>query len=188
MLSERDRVRLSKKMAGLLRHYGPRYGLEIDGEGWARISDLVRVLRSMPGFEWVTEEHVREVVLRDDKGRYEIRGPLIRARYGHSIPGVRPSLPEAEVPLGKLYHGTPAANLESIRVRGLLPGRRHWVHLTTTPRLAYETGRRHGSPVAILEVDVSCLEGRGLRVRRASPHVYVVEWVPPECLRLVSIL
>ncbi len=187
MLSERDRIRLSKKMAGLLRHYGPRYGLELDSEGWARISDLARILRRMPGLEWVTIDHIREVVLRDDKGRYELQGDLIRARYGHSIPGMKPTLPPAEPPAGKLYHGTPAANLKSIMDKGLLPGKRHWVHLTTTPRLAYETGRRHGSPVAILEVSVPCLEQKGLRPRRASPHVYVVEWVPPECIRVVSI-
>lgn len=186
-LPERVRVRLSRRIAGLLRHYGPRYGLVVDREGWARIEDVVEALHRIPGYEWVGVDDILEVARLDDKGRYEVRGGMIRARYGHSMPGVRPAYERGGPPTGKLYHGTPLANLESILSRGLLPGRRHYVHLTTTPRLAVETGRRHGRPVAVLEVDVSCLEERGIPVYRATSHIYLAPRVPPECLRLASI-
>lgn len=175
-------MRLSKKMAGLLRHYGERLGLHVSPEGWARIDDLVAALRRIPGFEWVEKRHILEVVRRDEKGRYEVRGGLIRARYGHSIP-VRIDYEEPARPPEHLYHGTVESNLPSIRARGLLPGRRLWVHLSATIEDAVETGRRHGSNVVVLVVDTRCLRRLGYRVYKASERVYLVERVPPECIR-----
>jgi putative RNA 2'-phosphotransferase len=181
-LDERLRVRLSKKMAGLLRHYPHRYGLRLDREGWARLEDLVAALRRIPGFEWVRAEHVLEVIRRDEKGRYELRGGLVRARYGHSV-RVEIEYPEPPMLPRELYHGTVEENLPSIRRLGILPGRRLWVHLSRSIGDAVETGRRHGSRVVVLVVDTSCLRGRGLRVYEASEKVYLVERVPPECIR-----
>ncbi len=186
-LDEETRVRLSKKMTGLLRHYGPRYGLVPDREGWVPVRDLVEALRRIPGFEWVEERHVIEVVERDEKGRYELRGGMIRARYGHSLP-VEPSYPPLRPLPERLYHGTSAASLEGIRRRGILPMRRRFVHLSFTFEDAVETGRRHGSPVAVLEVDPACLEERGIRVYRAGPRVAVARWVPWECVRRVTLV
>ncbi len=182
VLDEKTRVRLSKKMAGLLRHYPERYGLRLDPEGWASIDDLVAALRRIPGFEWVERRHILEVIRRDEKGRYELHGGRVRARYGHSVP-VRVEYPEPANLPGTLYHGTIASNLPSIRSRGILPGRRLWVHLSTTIEDAVETGRRHGPEVVVLVVDTGCLRGRGLGVYKASEKVYVVERVPPECIR-----
>ncbi len=184
MLTERERIRLSKKMTGLLRHYGDRYGLRIDKNGWVRIEDLVRALRSMPGYEWVEKRHVMEVVRRDDKGRYEIKEEYIRARYGHSMPHVSPEYEEAVNPPSVLYHGTPLRNLSGIMTRGLLPGKRHWVHLTTRPEMALETGRRYGRPVVLLEIDTSCLERKNITLFRASEMVILVRHVPPECIKV----
>ena len=178
------RVRLSKKMAGLLRHYPERYGLRVDREGWARIEDLVEALHRIPGFEWVEKKHILEVVARDEKGRYEIRGDRIRARYGHSIP-VEPGLEVLEEPPRFLYHGTVEESLASIRKKGILPMKRRMVHLSYTLADVVETARRHGPRVVVLIVDTQCLKGRGLTLYRAGPRVVTVRWVPPECISRV---
>jgi putative RNA 2'-phosphotransferase len=181
VLGEEERVRLSKRMAGLLRHYPHRYGLRMSREGWVRIDDLVEALRKIPGFEWVRREHVLEVVETDEKGRYEVRGDLIRARYGHSV-RVEIEYEEPEKPPRILYHGTPARNLPSIMRHGILPGRRLWVHLSATLQDALETGRRHGVDVVVLLIDVECLRRKGYRVFKATDRVYLTEKVPPECI------
>jgi len=181
-LPDHLRVRLSKKMAGLLRHYPDRYGLRLDEEGWATLEDLVAALRRIPGFEWVEAHHVLEVIRRDPKGRYELRGGRVRARYGHSV-RVRVEYPEPPEPPPLLYHGTVERSLPGIMARGILPGRRLWVHLSASVEDALETGRRHGPDVVVLVVDTACLRGRGIRVYKASERVYVVEKVPPECIR-----
>ena len=100
---------------------------------------------------------------------------------------MEPGYREAGDAPGRLYHGTPARNLPSIMQRGLLPGRRLYVHLTTSLEDALETGRRHGSPVALLSVDTGCLRRRGVRLYKATDRVYLAEWVPPECLKVESI-
>jgi len=181
-LGREERVRLSKKMAGLLRHYPDRYGLRVDREGWARIDDLVRALHRIPGYSWVRREHVLEVAMLDEKGRYEVRGERIRARYGHSIQ-VDPGYEELSRPPPTLYHGTTMRRLPSIRRRGLLPMKRRMVHLSLTPSDALETGRRHGPDVVILEVDVECMRRRGIPLYRAGPRVVTTPHVPPDCIR-----
>jgi putative RNA 2'-phosphotransferase len=185
MLPKELRERLSKKLAGLLRHYGEKYGLRIDEEGWARIDDVVKALHRIPGYQWVRKEHIMEVVEHDEKGRYETRGGMIRARYGHSIPVSIP-YPLLRNPPRKLYHGTVARKLSSIKRKGLIPMKRMYVHLSFTLEDSYETGRRHGPDVVILEVDTECLRRHGLRVYQASPRVALVERVPPDCLSLVN--
>ena len=183
-LPEHLRVRLSKKMAWLLRHVGPRYGLRLRPGGWVGLEELAEALRRIPGLEWVTVEDILYVVSRDEKGRYEVRGGMIRARYGHTLPVEVDYEPLRPLP-GSLYHGTTLQALEGIRRSGILPMRRRMVHLSLTLEDAVETGRRHGSPVVVLEVDPACLEARGLTVYRAGPRVAVVERVPWECVRRV---
>jgi len=179
-----SRLALSKRMAGLLRHYPHRYGLSLDREGWASVGDVVAALRRS-GLRWAEEWHVRGVALYDPKGRYELAGGRVRARYGHSV-NVDPGYPEAVDP-PTLYHGTPARNLRSILSRGLLPGRRLYVHLAASPEDAVETGRRHGGPVALLRVDPECLRRRGVKVYMATGKVYLASMVPPDCVKVERI-
>lgn len=186
-LPDHLRVRLSKKMSGLLRHYGPKYGLRVSKDGWVRISDLVRVLRSLPGYDWVTSDDILEIVKYDDKGRYEIQGGMIRARYGHSlnVEVEYERIPWSKLP-GTLYHGTVMVNLHSILKTGLKPMKRKYVHLSINPQDAYAVGKRHGDDVIVLEIDVECLKQKGLEVYRASERVLLVKQVPPECIRVTD--
>lgn len=178
---EEWRVKVSKRLAGLLRHYGPDRGVRIDREGWADIGEVARALQRM-GLE-VSEDDIVAIARSDPKGRYEVQGHKIRARYGHSLP-VEIQYEPLDNPPPLLYHGTPTRNLASIMSRGLLPGRRRFVHLTMNPSLAIETGKRHGRPVALLAVDTSCLRRLGVPLYRATSHIVLAPRVPPECLRI----
>lgn len=175
------RLRLSKLVSGILRHFPESYGVRVDGRGWASIDELVAALRRIPAYRWVERWHIEALAALDPKGRFEVSGGRIRARYGHTIKVEVEPLPGE--PPDTLYHGTVSSNLPSIRARGILPMKRLKVHLSPTPELAAEVGRRHGSDVVILEVDVKCLEEKGLKPAMASRAVYVVDWVPPECIR-----
>lgn len=66
------RFKVSKLMAYILRHSPWEFGLEPDEEGFVSIEELVNAVRKV--YPWVTEEYIREIVERDEKGRYEIRG------------------------------------------------------------------------------------------------------------------
>ncbi len=184
LMDGRQRLALSKLMSALLRHIPGEAGLKPDPEGWVPIRALLHgirnVWRNKHLYQWVTEDHIRAVASLDPKGRFEVRGDLIRARYGHSI-SVNPGY-EEDRSIRTLYHGTTLQAWSSIRREGLKPGRRLWVHLTNDPQTAYETGRRHGPQVTVLRVDAECLRKRGYAVYRASKNVWVVKEVPPECI------
>ena len=181
------RLRLSKLVSFLLRHGPHEACLEPDEEGWVSIDELVegirRCWRNREAYQWVTREHILALAALDPKGRFEVRGGRIRARYGHSIEVVYRYEPDPSPP-PVLYHGTPRRNLASIAEKGLLPMKRRMVHLSIDPRDAYETGRRHGGDVVVLEVDTGCLRRLGIPVYRAGKTVYMAPRVPPECIRV----
>ncbi|NJE05157.1 RNA 2'-phosphotransferase [Thermococcus sp. M36] len=174
------RVKVSKLMAYILRHSPEEFGLKPDVEGFVPLDGLVRALATV--YPDVTEEFVREIVENDPKGRYEIIGDKIRARYGHSYPV---SLNHEEDEKSRvLYHGTPRRNLPSILREGLKPMKRQFVHLSVSKVEALETGRRHGRDVVLLIIDAECLRRKGLRIYKAGRNVRIVERVPPECITL----
>ncbi|NJE43445.1 RNA 2'-phosphotransferase [Thermococcus sp. GR6] len=175
-----NRVKVSKLMAYILRHSPEEFGLRPDMEGFVPLPELADALRTV--YPDVTEEFVREIVARDAKGRYEIKGDKIRARYGHSFPV---SLNHEEDTGSRfLYHGTPRRNLESILREGLKPMGRQFVHLSMSKSEAIETGRRHGRDVALLVIEAECLRKKGLKIYKAGKNVRIVEKVPPECITL----
>ncbi|MEB3779841.1 MAG: RNA 2'-phosphotransferase [Desulfurococcales archaeon] len=185
VLHASKRVILSKKLAGILRHYPHRYGISLTREGWARISDILKALRKTPGFEWVEYWHIEAIAHLDPKGRYEVKNGFIRARYGHSIDvDVKPDY--SVKPPRILYHGTSRGNVDKILAEGIKPMKRKMVHLTSSLDDAIETGKRHGRRISIIIVDVECLESKGLIVGKAGKTVYVVKYVPPECINKVK--
>jgi len=174
LLDDKTRVKLSKKMTYLLRH---KEGF-VDPEGWASLDSLVRELRKF--FPWVSKEHVLEVISKDDKGRYELRGDKVRARYGHTVKYVRPTLEESYETL--LYHGTSCEAARAILKEGIKPMKRNFVHLTTSLEEAIENARRKGKCIKVLIVDGECLRKRGIKIYKAGKHVRVCSYVPPECV------
>lgn len=182
------RVRLSKLMSFLLRHGPWEAGLRVDRGGWVRIDDLVDGIRerwrNREEYGWVTRVHVLAVALLDPKGRFEVRGGRIRARYGHSFPvelGYEPVRPPSV-----LYHGTSVERVPRIMAEGLKGMRRLYVHLTVDPRVACETGARHGEPVLLI-VDGKILEELGVKVYRASDVIYLTEMVPRKAIRNIEL-
>lgn len=183
------RLRLSKLVSGILRHFPQEACVELDAEGWADVDALVegvrRCWRGRELYQWVGREHVVALALLDPKGRFELSedGRRIRAAYGHSVRvGIpRRSLSPEELPR-RLYHGTVARALEGIAREGIKPMRRLMVHLTDRFEDAVETGLRHGRDVVVLAVDPRCLAEKGLRVYRAGRSVYLVAHVPPDCV------
>lgn len=187
MMSGEDRVRLSKLLSCLLRHCPGEVGLKLDEDGWVRLDELVEAVRTRwrrSDYTWVTREHVEAIVALDEKGRFEILGDRIRARYGHSrdlpISITYPVDTESKV----LFHGTSRGSLSSILSIGILPMKRKYVHLSTSIVDACRVGSRHGDPVLVI-VDVECLRRHGLEVYVASSGVRLVERVPPNCISAV---
>lgn len=97
---------MSKFLSGILRHFGEEFGIEVDEEGWARVEDVLRVLKERYG---IGRKHLELIVKFDKKERFEIRNGKIRAKYGHSI-AVNTAWSEGGDIPAKLYHATSPEN------------------------------------------------------------------------------
>ncbi len=186
VVDRKRRVMLSKTLSAILRHLALQLELKVSREGWIDIGELVAFLRSRwPHshlYSWVNGEVIEAIALLDPKGRFEIRGNRIRARYGHTY---KVDIEFKEVSYrGKLYHGTAFENLSSIMEKGLKPMKRNFVHLTTSIEDAIEVGRRKSENVVVLEIDPECLYKMGLKVYEASKKVYLTSYVPSHCIKV----
>jgi putative RNA 2'-phosphotransferase len=169
-------VRRSKRLAYWLRHSPQSASIALDPAGWASTQDVLNAL-TKAGLPTSGQE-LGALVAASDKQRFELspRGDKIRARQGHTVQ-VRGDWPEAAPP-ALLYHGTARQLVEPIFRKGLLPGRRHHVHLSPTIDLAASVGRRRG-PAVVLEVAAGKMARDGFTFRLSSNGVWLVEHVPP---------
>lgn len=165
-------------MSLALRHDPANLGLTLDAGGWVPVADLLAAL----GIDRETLDHVVET---NDKKRFAVvRGPdgveRIRASQGHSVEVDLGLVPVA--PPDRLYHGTSAAALDSIRATGINKGGRHHVHLSVDTPTAQRVGARRGGPVAIITVDAARMAAAGHVFYRSDNGVWLTDEVPPDFL------
>ncbi len=179
--SSHGRTRVSRRLSFVLRHDPGSVGISLDEKGWVDIGVLLEALAA-DGLV-LTRRELDGLVAADDKQRFGLDegGTRIRANQGHSV-AVDLGLAVA-VPPPTLYHGTVAAALESIAVRGLLRGQRHHVHLSPDTASARRVGARRGSPVA-LTVDAAAMSEAGIPFFRSANGVWLTAHVPARYLAL----
>lgn len=180
-MKPQEGVKLSKLMSVALRHNPASFNLTLDEAGWVNFDVLVAAIAARPKWRWVRAEHVQHVVETSDKRRFEMDGPLIRARYGHSR-AARPEYQPVQPP-DVLYHGTPRRNLEAIRRDGLQAMSRQYVHLSATSDMARQVGRRRDQSPLILRIRAAQAHAAGIKFGTPSGRqddVYLVESLPPE--------
>ena len=178
--SENQVARLSKFMSYLLRHNPQKLCLSLDRRGSAPLSALVAALACR--FTWVTVEHVKHIVESSGKRRFEIVDGRIRAVYGHSIP-VELDAQEAEPP-ETLYHGTAPGSVDEIKVFGLKPMGRQYVHLSRTIEDAAQVGRRREPDAMVLKIDAKEAYEGGVKFASVG-DLFLTKEVPPEYIGVV---
>ncbi len=180
MIRGKRRERLSKLLTYILRHNPSLVGIELDEEGFSNvdIDELARRISERKGYEWVRPEHIRMIVEKDPKGRFEIRDGRIRATYGHTVQVDEIGTPVRDVKV--LFHGTTLRAWKSIEKEGIKPQKRRYVHLSSSVEDAIEVASRHGSDVVVLEIDVEAMIKDGYEVRKAGKGIYLVKEVPPK--------
>jgi len=164
-----------------LRHDPASFDLTLDEEGWVNLERLLAGIQKRSRWEWVTADDLCYVVETSNKQRFEVARPLIRARYGHSRVA-RPTYEQVEPP-SFLYHGTPRRALPAIRQDGLKAMSRQYVHLSATPEMAAQVGKRRDDQPALLRIRAGEAHAAGIRFGSPSGQkdsVYLVEHLPPE--------
>ena len=172
-------LRISKFLSLVLRHEPERIGIVLDEAGWTDVDTLLAACAAhgTP----LTRDELADVVAFSDKQRFALSpdGTRIRANQGHSVEVNLQLAPAA--PPQRLYHGTVAEFLASIRAQGLVKGERHHVHLAADEATATRVGGRRGTPI-VLVVRAAEMAAAGHVFYRSQNGVWLVESVPPEFL------
>lgn len=182
LLKDEEIDSVGRTMAGILRHFPERYGLEMDGNGWVDLRDFLTAVQIRnKRFRFLKTHHVLGLIQTDPKGRYEFRDGKIRATYGHSM-DVDLDLPTENIP-DVLYYPTSEEESKMVLSAGLRPSDRKMVHLSGTFAAALEAGRVRVKAPVILEIDAKAARAAGVVIKKAGKTVYLTTEVPPDFLR-----
>ena len=177
---DKSLARTSKFLSLVLRHKPDMIGLQLDGQGWAEVDDLLAKL-AIAG-QSVERSQLIEIVETNDKQRFKFNDDRtrIRASQGHSITinlGLSPQIPPSQ-----LFHGTATRFLASIRQQGLLSGSRQHVHLSQDETTAIKVGQRHGKPV-VLVIDSGAMADQGIPFFQSDNDVWLTATVPTDYIQ-----
>jgi len=174
----------SKFLSYVLRHKPDTIGLTLDSEGWADITQLIR-LANGHGTK-LTMKLLLEVVSTCDKQRFALNpdGTKIRANQGHSLQ-VNLNL-QQQTPPQILFHGTALRFVSSIRAQGLVAGSRQYVHLSVEKSTAIQVGRRYGEPI-LIEVEALAMSLNGHEFFKSVNGIWLTRTVPTIYLRFPDV-
>ncbi|MEV7662797.1 RNA 2'-phosphotransferase [Paenarthrobacter sp. NPDC089316] len=179
-----DYPKLSRAVSHALRHEPWLYELELDGEGWTPVEDLLQALRGESP-DWVNLDvtDLEGMLLSSPKRRHELDGGRIRALYGHSVP-TRILKPQ-ESPPQKLFHGTSRESLEAIQSEGLRPMGRQYVHLSENIEMAKQVGQRKDTAPVVLRIDSAAAHGENVSFYRGGEKVWLADSVPAAFISVI---
>ena len=166
-------VDLSRVVSHALRHEPWVYELELDGQGWVSLESLVEALRLERDWSALTVADVESMVSGASKQRHEVRDGRIRALYGHSVQG-RIERASAQPP-PRLFHGTSPGTVAVIRVQGLRPMGRQFVHLSVDRDTARAVGKRKAPNPVILVVEAQVAAEAGVAFYAGNEKVWLAD-------------
>jgi len=168
---------LSRAISHALRHEPWLYELELDDDGWTSVDALIQALQqSASAWTSVSRATIEELIAASDKQRHEMSGDLIRASYGHSLPGKLRR--EASTPPELLFHGTSPQAMEVILREGLKPMGRQYVHLSADEETALAVGQRKSTAPILLKVDATAAQSEGTVFYVGNTKVWLADGVP----------
>jgi putative RNA 2'-phosphotransferase len=181
LMNEQELEQIGRTMAGVLRHFPEKFGLEMDDQGFSNLREFVNALKDQSKrYHWLRPHHIIAIIETDPKGRYQISNDMIRATYGHSIE-LNLRLPTENIPDSLFYPTTPE-EADILLETGLKPSDRKMVHLSKTYEDALCAGKvRTGEPI-ILEIDAKKAIEEGIVIGQAGRTVFLAPEIPAECL------
>ena len=163
---------LSRAVLLALRHEPEAFGLALDEQGWVAVDDLLAALRAHdPQWRDLDRAALERLVASHDRPRHEIVGERMRSLYGHSH--AQPLVLPPAVPPARLYHGTSVAAAAAIRIEGLVPKGRQFVHLSADRAWARGIAYRKSTQPALLQVRADDAHAAGVVFHTAGGHVWM---------------
>lgn len=177
-----DTKAASKFLSYVLRHHPESIGIEIDENGWAKVSALIE--KAQNAGRSIDREVIIRIIQNSNKQRFILSSDenYIRAGYGHSIDVDLQLKPK--IPPEMLYHGTARQNITSILTDGIKARSRNFVHLSATIDEAHNVGSRHGKPgIFVVFSERMTRNGYDFYQSQSEESIWLTSYVPPEYLK-----
>ncbi len=174
--NKRKVANLSRLMSYLLGTRPDEFGLVSDKEGYITIKESLKAINEEPNMAYVRESHIREVLLHDRDGAFEIDGKKIRSTK-RTFPPVNKDKNLAPLPK-ILFRGVRRKAYPSILKSGLLPGSKEYVVMTKDRDLAIRIARRSEQKPIILEIKAGTAIENGITFYPFGDSLYLADRVP----------
>jgi putative RNA 2'-phosphotransferase len=181
MLNDEQTERLGRFISGALRHFPDDLGLAMNQHGWVDVDVLVDAMRTR--YKWSNRDKLFSMIESDEKGRYEIKGNKIRARYGHSVDV---DLDYDENTLPELYYGASREEVDILLEKGIRPVKQRYVHLSTSVDKAREVAKIHTEDPVLLVINAEEAHNDGVMMLSATENIVLADEIPPEYLSLMQ--
>ncbi len=181
ILDDEQTERLGRFISGALRHFPDDLGLAMNQHGWVDLDVLCDAMRTR--YKWANKDKLFSMIESDEKGRYEIQGRKIRARYGHSV-DVDLDYPENILP--ELYYGASREEVDILLEKGIRPIKQRYVHLSTSIEKALEVARIHTDDPVLLKINAGKARNEGVTILSANDNIVLSDKIPPQYLSLVQ--
>jgi len=177
-----DYIKFSKTISYILRHHPEDYNIDLDGNGFVKIDDLLGSINSKKEFKKnITVEDINYILDTSDKKRWEVVGDKIRAYYGHSFENEIEH--EEKIPPDILYHGTSPKVVYKILEEGLLPMKRQFVHLSENIETATIVGKRRDKDPIILVIDSKKAYEDGVKFMCENNNIWLTKKVDKKYIK-----
>ncbi|MFX0043748.1 MAG: RNA 2'-phosphotransferase [Candidatus Hodarchaeota archaeon] len=177
-------IKISKFLAYILRHDPGKFHLQLDSEGYADLTAVLKILNSRYQDKKITKELIEKIILESDKRRFEIVENKIRAYYGHSLKQ-KIMMREAEILPPFLFHGTTKRAYERIIKEGLKSENRQYVHLSGNLEDAVLVGKRRTNNPIILKINTKTSKEGGITFYK-SGDLYLTNYIPPHFIKKIE--
>ncbi|MBA2392073.1 MAG: RNA 2'-phosphotransferase [Ktedonobacteraceae bacterium] len=174
-------VTLSRTIAYALRHHPEQFGLTIDDEGWVPLDELLTALRQQRSLQTITIDDIVTLLAQPGKKRFEMYEGMIRAYYGHSI--AQKVIREPVAPPTILFHGTTPEAAQAIKVEGLKPMQRQYVHLSADEATARTVALRKTRRPVILHINAQQAHEQGLHFYYGNDTTWLADTIPPRFIQ-----
>lgn len=181
ILDDEKTEKLGRFISGALRHFPDDLGLAMNQHGWVDVDVLCDAMRTR--YKWANKEKLFSIIESDEKGRYEIQGRKIRARYGHSVK-VDLDHPGNTLPL--LYYGASREEVDILLEKGIKPIKQRYVHLSTSVEKAQEVARIHTDDPVLIIINAKEAQRGGVRMLSATENIVLAEEIPAQYLSLIK--
>lgn len=181
ILNDEQTERLGRFISGALRHFPDDLGLAMNQHGWVDVEFLVDAMKTR--YKWSNREKLFSIIESDEKGRYEIKGNKIRARYGHSVDI---DLDHEENTLPELYYGASREEADILIEKGIKPVKQRYVHLSISADKAIEVAKIHTEDPVIFAINAKEAQDDGLVLLKATESIVLADEIPPQYLSPVK--